>query len=104
MRTDERSWPATIAAMKAAAPSLGVNAAPERTINAPSGPPIQFHHGAERIAAADGKAGRRNSITTTAVRMVPVMEKKVAQRTSLRLARSEELAAAWMEMAAPAAV
>ena len=83
---------------------MGVKAAPERTMRAPSGPPIQFHHGVERSAADEGNEGRMKSITTAAVMMVPVMEKKVAQRTSLRLARRDELAAAWMEIAAPAAV
>src|SRR5687767_2134338 len=89
--------------MKAAAPSLGVRAAPLRTITAPSGPPIQFHHGVERRTPMGGKLGRMMSITKTALRMVPQMEKKVAQRTSCKWTRSEELAAAWMEMQAPAA-
>ena len=37
------NWPATTAAMKAAAPSRGTSAAPESTKSAPSGPPTQFH-------------------------------------------------------------
>src|SRR5687768_7815853 len=88
--------------MKAAAPSLGVRAAPLRTMRAPSGPPIQFHHGVARRIAKEGKLGRMIIMTRTALRMVPQMEKNVAQRTSCKWARSEEFAAAWMEMQAPA--
>ena len=72
------SCPATTAAMKAAAPSLGASAAPASTISAPSGPPIQFHHGAARIAATAGGLGRIASITSTAVAIVPQIEKKAA--------------------------
>src|SRR5436190_1552377 len=90
--------------MNAAAPSLGASAAPDNTISAPSGPPIQFHHGAERNAAADGCAGRMISITITAVTTVPQMEKNVAHRASFKLVRSDALAAAWIEMHAPAII
>ena len=93
-----------MAAMNAAAPNRGVRAAPERTINAPSGPPIQFHQGAARMAAAEGGVGRMMSITMTPVTMVPQMEKKVAQRASFKLVRSDALAAAWIEMQAPAII
>jgi nucleoside phosphorylase len=92
-----------MAAMKAAAPSLGVSAAPDRTMSAPSGPPIQFHHGAERNAAWLGTGGRIIAITMTAVTIVPQMEKNVAHRASARFVRREEFAAAWIEMHAPAA-
>ena len=64
--------------MKAAAPSRGVRVAPASTIRAPSGPPIQFHHGAARMAAAGGGAGRITSMNATAVRIVPQIEKKAA--------------------------
>src|ERR1043165_373473 len=101
---EEANWPATIAAINAAAPRRGVNAAPESTISAPSGPPIQFHQGAERIAAAVGGAGRMMSITMTPVMIVPQIEKNVAQRASFRLVRNDALAAAWIEMHAPAIV
>lgn len=50
-----------MAAIKAAAPSFGVSAAPAKTINAPSGPPIQFHHGAERIAFNEGGEGLKKA-------------------------------------------
>ena len=80
--------------MKAAAPSLGVSAAPLRTMTAPSGPPIQFHQGVERKSVTEGKSGRMMSMAMAALTIVPQMEKKVAQRTSCKWARSEELAAA----------
>src|ERR1041385_6003665 len=101
---EEANWPATIAAINAAAPRRGVNAAPERTISAPTGPPIQFHQGAERIAAAVGGAGRMMSITMMPVMIVPQIEKNVAQRASFRCVRSEALAAAWIEIQAPAII
>lgn len=71
-------------------------------MTAPRGPPIQFHHGAARIVAADGAAGRISNITTTAVIIVPQIEKNVAQRASFRYVRKEAFAAAWTEMHAPA--
>jgi hypothetical protein len=80
--------------MNAAAPSRGVNAAPDKTINAPSGPPIQFHQGVDRKAVAFGSDGRIKSITKTAVIIVPQIEKKVAQRASARFVRNEAFAAA----------
>src|ERR1051325_5005620 len=99
---EEANWPATIAAINAAAPRRGVNAAPERTISAPSGPPIQFHQGAARIALAAGAGGRMINITMTPVIIVPQIEKNVAHRASFRFVRSDALAAAWIEMHAPA--
>src|SRR4051812_16096933 len=94
IRTEDASCPATTAAINAAAPSLGVNAAPDKTISAPRGPPIQFHHGVARNIAAEGAAGRIASITIKAVTIVPQIEKKVAQRVSFKKVRNEEFAAA----------
>ncbi len=80
--------------MKAAAPSRGASAAPERTMSAPIGPPIQFHHGAPRAATASGGVGRRMSITVAAVRIVPQIEKKAAHSGLWRWDRSDAFAEA----------
>lgn len=56
--TDDSNWPATTAEMKAAAPSRGMRAAPDSTIIAPNGPPIQFHQGVDRMVANGGTGGR----------------------------------------------
>ena len=62
--------------MKAADPSRGVRYAPDNTMEAPSGPPIQFHQGVALIKAIEGKGGRRIHIANIAVSIVPQMEKK----------------------------
>ena len=90
--------------MNVAAPSFGVSAAPESTIRAPSGPPIQFHQGAPRIAASAGGAGCTSAITIRAVAIVPRIEKKAAYRGSCRLIRSPALAEACRAMHAPAPI
>jgi hypothetical protein len=53
--------------MNSAAPSLSVSAAPASTMSEPSGPPIQFHHGASRSAPRLGVGGRRISIAMVTV-------------------------------------
>ena len=67
----ESNIPPTMADRKTPAPSLGVSTAPASTIKAPSGPPIQFHHGVERITSSGGGDGLNRSRSVTAVTMVP---------------------------------
>src|SRR5206468_3458981 len=56
-----------------------VSAAPARTMSAPSGPPIQFHHSVSRRLAMLGVCGRRINIAIVAVSIVPRIEKYAAQ-------------------------
>ena len=78
----QSNWPETTRAMNTAAPSFSVSAAPARTIIAPSGPPIQFHHSVFLTASMLGAGGRKISISSTAVVKVPQIEKKAANQGS----------------------
>ena len=64
--------------MKTADPKRGVRKAPDKTMEAPSGPPIQFHQGVALIKATEGKGGRKTQIANSAVSIVPQIEKKAA--------------------------
>jgi hypothetical protein len=67
--------------------------APASTINAPIGPPIQYHQLVCFNVSPVGTLGRKISIATTAQMIVPQMEKNVAQAGLPKCSRNLPFAA-----------